>query len=239
MEIVLTKNLDETINILFPPNFSNIAPGIYKFKYDSELFASSKENVVISSKESEVTSPKKNEVTSPKENEVTSPKENVIISSKESEVISSKESEVLIPEIVQVFSIPVKLTDENYYHLYIKIEEYLNIFEKSIVDKIKLNKNLLNIWNHELSRSVFIYLMKQIFSHRFEEESFKMMSIEVRAYLEFLFNSHSTNYNWCRTHNMWSEYQIKLNKILDNSSINKEVINSFKIIFNDLGILCI
>ena len=101
---------------------------------------------------------------------------------------------------------------------------------------------MFKIWNNSVARSVFIFLMKQIYYISDTEDKqliFKKMSENIRAYEEFIFDSQDSKYKCLRDTNSWSEYQIELNKILDDPEKNKGIIDSFKTVFNKLTKFCV
>lgn len=214
MEIVLTKNADGTINFSLPPNFSSAAPGTYRIELVSESVASP-----------------------------TQAQEIVRVASPRGRVLSSEGRVVQAQEIVRVASPGVEIIWENYSRLINKIREYLSIFTKSEIDKIKLNENLTNIWNDSVARSIFINCMTQILDITRQDDkwelNFKIVSSQIVSDLEFLFTSLSDHYSWIRQHNKWTQGQRELNKILDYPERNKEIIDSFKTIFNELIMFCI
>ncbi len=150
--------------------------------------------------------------------------------------------ESVASEIVRVVYKPAFDTMSSYKSLYDKIREYLGIFLNSNIDKIRLDKDLFKIWNNSVARSVFIYLIRQIYEpypEKYEQLIFKKMSINIRAYEEFIFDSQDSKYKSLRDTNSWSEYQIELNKILDDPEKNKGIIDSFKTVFNKLTKFCV
>jgi hypothetical protein len=235
MEIVLTKNADGTINFSLPPNFSSAAPGTYRIELVSESVASPRGSVAAPTQAQEIV-----RVASPRGRVASSEGR---VASSEGRVASSEGRVAQAQEIVRVTSPGVEIIFENYSRLINKIREYLSIFTKSEIDKIKLNENLTNIWNDSVARSIFIYLMTQILDITREDDEweniFMMLSSRIQLYSEFLFFSHDQKYNWIRQHDRWSSYQRELNKILDYPERNKGIIDSFKTIFNELIMFCI
>jgi hypothetical protein len=150
---------------------------------------------------------------------------------------SFRGSLVQVPEIKKVNS-SVELSDFNYAKLFSKINHYIEIFTNNQIDKIKSDNNLLKIMQNETTRNIFIYLMRAIFQHVSKANSFLMMSLQVRTFQEFLFERYSGTYTWIEQNNRWESYQIELNKILNDPLKNKEIIDSFKIIFNELASFC-
>ena len=148
-----------------------------------------------------------------------------------------RSSLVQAQEIKQVNS-SVQLSENNYAKLFSKIDDYIEIFIGQNIDKIKSDNNLLKIYQNKTVRDIFIYLMREIFQHRREDNPFLKMSLQVRIFQDFLFTRHSGKFSWLEMHNRWELYQIELNKILNNPIENKEIIDSFKIIFNELVSLC-
>jgi hypothetical protein len=70
------------------------------------------------------------------------------------------------------------------------------------------------------------------------EFSFRRISLQVKIFSEFLFTSLILHYSWIRQHNRWTQDQRELNKIIDYPEKNKEIIDSFKTIFNELIMFC-
>jgi hypothetical protein len=224
MEIILTKNEDGSINIQLPQNFSSAASGTYRFEYDSESVASRGSLVQVPD-------------TSFRGSLVQVPDTSFRGSLVQVPDTSFRGSLVQVPEIKKVNS-SVELSDFNYAKLFSKINHYIEIFTNNQIDKIKSDNNLLKIMQNETTRNIFIYLMRAIFQHVSKANSFLMMSLQVRTFQEFLFERYSGTYTWIEQNNRWEPYQIELNKILNDPLKNKEIIDSFKIIFNELASFC-
>jgi hypothetical protein len=150
--------------------------------------------------------------------------------------------ESVASEIVRVVYPPAYDNMNSYEILKEKNLEYLRIFQNSIIEKIRLDKDLFKIWENSVARSVFIFLMRQIYKcngEEYEQLILKKMSENIRAYEEFIFDSQDSKYKSLRDTNSWSEYQIELNKILDDPEKNKGIIDSFKTVFNKLTKFCV
>jgi hypothetical protein len=212
MEIVLTKNEDGSINIQLPQNFSSAASGTYRFEYDSESVASRGSLAQV-------------------------PDTSFRGSLAQVPDTSFRGSLAQVPEIKKDDSF-VESSDANYNRLFFKINNYIDIFTKNQIDKIKSDNNLLKIMQNKTAHDIFIYLMRTIIQHASGVNPFLMMSLQVRTFQEFLFERHTVTYVWIAQNNRWEPYQIELNKILNDPIQNKEIIDSFKIIFNELASLC-
>ena len=211
MEIVLTKNEDGSINIQLPQNFSSAASGTYRFEYDSESVASRGSLAQV-------------------------PDTSFRGSLAQVPDTSFRGSLAQVPEIQKVNS-SVELNDTNYRRFSSIIIDYIENFTDRNIDKIR-SENLLKIFENETARNIFIYLMRTIIQHASGVNPFLMMSLQVRTFQEFLFERHTVKYVWIEQNNRWEPYQIELNKILNDPIQNKEIIDSFKIIFNELASLC-
>ena len=150
--------------------------------------------------------------------------------------------ESVASEIVRVVYPPANNDSASYKILDDKIYGYNKTFLNGNIEKIRLDDDLFKIWNNSVARSVFIFLMKQIYYISDTEDKqliFKKMSENIRAYEEFIFDSQDSKYKCLRDTNSWSEYQIELNKILDDPEKNKGIIDSFKTVFNKLTKFCV